>query len=115
MMVRHVLLLSRLVTVSACALCVAVILGTFGCKKAAEITSYDLHVLPEPAPTHRMLAALVPDVLDADLLKTLREQSRAENKKRGEEPDDDAIPDQVAWFFKVVGSNRHCRESCRTI
>ncbi len=88
---------------TVCAVCLAALLTTAGCKKAAEITSYDLPVPTEPAPTHRMLAALVPDEINADLLKTLREQARAENKKRGEEPDDDAIPDQVAWFFKLVG------------
>jgi hypothetical protein len=74
-----------------------------GCKRAEEITSYDLSLPPEPAPTHRMLAALVPDPIDPALLKTLRDQSRAESKRRGEEPNDDSIPDQVAWFFKVVG------------
>jgi hypothetical protein len=102
MMARLVILTPRFV-VLAVVVCALGAFSASGCKPAEEITSYDLPLPPEPEPTHRMLAALAPDPIDQALLKTLRDQSRAESKRRGEQANDDAIPDQVAWFFKVVG------------
>jgi hypothetical protein len=102
MMARLVILSPRFVLL-AVVLCALALFAATGCKRAQEITSYNLPLPPEPQPTHRMLAALAPDPIDQALLKTLRDQSRADSERRGQQPARDAIPDQVAWFFKVVG------------
>jgi hypothetical protein len=82
-----------------CALVLAIVAG---CKEREEIREYTLTVSPQPAPTHRMLAAIVADERppggkdvpakdDADAVAP----SASTKTKTSAGPQ--------AWFFKLVG------------
>jgi hypothetical protein len=75
----------------ACAVALAIIVG---CKKSDEIREYTLASSPPPAPTHRMLAAIVPEEQPAPAADDTDKASSTKTK---------TPPGPRAWFFKLVG------------
>ena len=79
-------------------ICILALAIVGGCKKRDEIREYTLTNPPQPAPTHRMLAAIVPE-----------EQPKSAKENADKETASDASAKEGApsgpraWFFKLSG------------
>jgi hypothetical protein len=78
--------------------CVATLAMVGGCKKADKIRQYTLTNPPLPPPTHRMLAAIVPQEQPA----SAKQDSESENGGAAN-ANKKAPAGPQAWFFKLVG------------
>jgi hypothetical protein len=77
--------------------CIASLAIIGGCKKADEIREYTLTNSPLPAPTHRTLAAIVPEELPSG------ENQNSDGGTVAASTSRKAPTGPQAWFFKLVG------------